>query len=131
MDEIQFIDLGGELAPQIAALKSGEIDLIDASDNHSREALEGSCKYVTPDMFMDEALGRMFTAMKSSQMAPNMVNVGAELCRLGTVHKYDYAKMARAAAECPCSLDYEDYAVQVMNYYNRRTPMFKQRGVEL
>ena len=33
IDEIRFIDMGGELAPQIAALKSGEIDLIDASDN--------------------------------------------------------------------------------------------------
>jgi peptide/nickel transport system substrate-binding protein len=33
LDEIRFIDMGGELAPQIAALKSGEIDLIDASDN--------------------------------------------------------------------------------------------------
>jgi peptide/nickel transport system substrate-binding protein len=33
IDEMRFIDMGGELAPQIAALKSGEIDLIDASDN--------------------------------------------------------------------------------------------------
>ena len=33
MDEMRFIDMGGELAPQIAALKAGEIDLIDASDN--------------------------------------------------------------------------------------------------
>jgi len=33
IDEIRFIDMGGELAPQIAALRSGEIDLIDASDN--------------------------------------------------------------------------------------------------
>jgi peptide/nickel transport system substrate-binding protein len=33
IDEIRFIDMGGELAPQIAALKSGDIDLIDASDN--------------------------------------------------------------------------------------------------
>lgn len=33
IDEIRFIDMGSELAPQIAALKSGEIDLIDASDN--------------------------------------------------------------------------------------------------
>lgn len=33
MDEIRFIDMGGELSPQIAALKSGEIHLIDASDN--------------------------------------------------------------------------------------------------
>ena len=33
IDEIRFIDMGGELSPQVAALKSGEIDLIDASDN--------------------------------------------------------------------------------------------------
>jgi peptide/nickel transport system substrate-binding protein len=40
MDEIQFIDLGGELAPQIAALKSGEIDLIDASDNPGPQIMQ-------------------------------------------------------------------------------------------
>ncbi len=33
MDAMKFIDMGSESAPQIAALKSGEIDLIDASDN--------------------------------------------------------------------------------------------------
>lgn len=33
LDEIRFIDMGGEKAPQIAALKSGDIDLIDASDS--------------------------------------------------------------------------------------------------
>jgi peptide/nickel transport system substrate-binding protein len=33
IDEIRFIDMGGELAPQVAALKSAEIDLVDASDN--------------------------------------------------------------------------------------------------
>lgn len=33
IDEMRFIDMGAEMAPQIAALKSGDIDLIDASDN--------------------------------------------------------------------------------------------------
>ncbi|BBO76082.1 diguanylate cyclase [Desulfosarcina widdelii] len=33
LDEVRFIDMGGEKAPQIAALKSGDIDLIDASDS--------------------------------------------------------------------------------------------------
>ena len=33
LDGIDFIDMGGELAPQIAALQSGEIHLIDTSDN--------------------------------------------------------------------------------------------------
>ena len=40
IDEIQFIDLGGEMAPQIAALKSGEVDLIDASDNPGPQIME-------------------------------------------------------------------------------------------
>ena len=33
LDEIRFIDMGSEKAPQIAALKSGDIDVIDASDS--------------------------------------------------------------------------------------------------
>ncbi len=33
LDEVRFIDMGGEKAPQIAALKSGDIDMIDASDS--------------------------------------------------------------------------------------------------
>jgi peptide/nickel transport system substrate-binding protein len=33
LDGMEFVDLGGELAPQIAALKSGETHLLDASDN--------------------------------------------------------------------------------------------------
>ncbi|MGD2271623.1 MAG: ABC transporter substrate-binding protein [Desulfobacterales bacterium] len=40
IDAIQFIDLGGELAPQIAALKSAEIDLIDASDNPGPQIMQ-------------------------------------------------------------------------------------------
>lgn len=33
LDEIRFIDMGAERAPQIAALKSGDIDLIDSADD--------------------------------------------------------------------------------------------------
>ena len=40
IDEIRFIDMGGELAPQIAALKSAEIDLIDASDNPGPQVMK-------------------------------------------------------------------------------------------
>jgi peptide/nickel transport system substrate-binding protein len=32
MDEMEFIDMGREMAPQIAAIKTGEIDMIDLSD---------------------------------------------------------------------------------------------------
>jgi peptide/nickel transport system substrate-binding protein len=40
IDEMRFIDMGGEMAPQIAALKAGEIDLIDASDNPGPQIME-------------------------------------------------------------------------------------------
>jgi len=40
IEEMRFIDMGGEMAPQIAALKSGEIDLIDASDNPGPQIME-------------------------------------------------------------------------------------------
>jgi peptide/nickel transport system substrate-binding protein len=32
MDTVEFIDMGAEMAPQIAAVQSGEIDMIDLSD---------------------------------------------------------------------------------------------------
>lgn len=38
MDGIQFNDMGQEMAPQIAALKVGEIDMIDLSDGGGPEA---------------------------------------------------------------------------------------------
>ena len=38
MDGIQFNDMGAEMAPQIAALKAGEIDMIDLSDGGGPEA---------------------------------------------------------------------------------------------
>ncbi|MEJ2023911.1 MAG: ABC transporter substrate-binding protein, partial [Deltaproteobacteria bacterium] len=38
--EIRFIDMGSEMAPQIAALKSGDIDLIDASDNPGPQVMK-------------------------------------------------------------------------------------------
>ena len=40
MDGIKFIDMGGEMAPQIAALKSGEIDMIDNSDSPGPQVME-------------------------------------------------------------------------------------------
>ena len=33
MDSMEFIDMGREMAPQIAAIKAGEIDMIDLSDS--------------------------------------------------------------------------------------------------
>ena len=38
--EMRFIDMGSEMAPQIAALKSGDIDLIDASDNPGPQVMK-------------------------------------------------------------------------------------------
>ena len=38
LDTLEFIDMGTDLPPQIAALQAGEIDIIDTGDNSSPEA---------------------------------------------------------------------------------------------
>jgi len=40
IDEMRFIDMGSEMAPQIAALRSGDIHLIDASDNPGTQIMK-------------------------------------------------------------------------------------------
>jgi peptide/nickel transport system substrate-binding protein len=41
MDGMEFVDMGEEMAPQIAALKAGEIDMIDLSDATRADIYEG------------------------------------------------------------------------------------------
>jgi peptide/nickel transport system substrate-binding protein len=40
MDGIEFIDMGNEMAPQIAAIKAGEIDMIDLGDSAGVDAFQ-------------------------------------------------------------------------------------------
>ena len=40
LDSMEFIDMGREMAPQIAAIKAGEIDMIDLSDTGGLEAYQ-------------------------------------------------------------------------------------------
>ena len=55
MDAMEFIDMGGEVSPQVAALKSGEIDMIDLGDSAG-----GSSFYVAlKDDLQVNALGTL------------------------------------------------------------------------
>jgi peptide/nickel transport system substrate-binding protein len=83
MDEIRFIDMGGELAPQIAALKSGEIDLIDASDNPGPQimmAVKGDGNInVLPVATATTRVLRMRVDMKP--WSDNRVRMALKLCQ--------------------------------------------------
>ena len=83
MDEIRFIDMGGELAPQIAALKAGEIDLIDASDNPGPQimmAVKGDANIkVLPVATATVRVLRMRVDMKP--WSDNRVRMALKLCQ--------------------------------------------------
>jgi peptide/nickel transport system substrate-binding protein len=40
LDEVEFVDMGTEMAPMIAAIQAGEIDLIDYSDSGATETFQ-------------------------------------------------------------------------------------------
>ncbi|MBW1776420.1 MAG: ABC transporter substrate-binding protein [Deltaproteobacteria bacterium] len=83
MDEIRFIDMGSELAPQIAALKSGEIHLIDASDNPGPQimkAVKGDANIsVLPVATATTRVLRMRVDMKP--WTDNRVRMALKLCQ--------------------------------------------------
>jgi peptide/nickel transport system substrate-binding protein len=83
IDEIRFIDMGGELAPQIAALKSGEIDLIDASDNPGPQVMMAVKKdahiNVMPVATATTRILRMRVDMKP--WSDNNVRMALKLCQ--------------------------------------------------
>ena len=83
IDEIRFIDMGGELAPQIAALKSAEIDLIDASDNPGPQIMMAVKKdahiNVLPVPTATTRVMRMRVDMKP--WSDNRVRMALKLCQ--------------------------------------------------
>jgi peptide/nickel transport system substrate-binding protein len=83
IEEIRFIDMGGELAPQIAALKAGEIDLIDASDNPGPQimmAVKGDPKIkILPVATATVRVLRMRVDMKP--WTDNNVRMALKLCQ--------------------------------------------------
>ncbi len=83
IDEIRFIDMGAEVAPQIAALKSGEIDLIDASDNPGPQIMKAVKKdkhiKVLPVATATTRVVRMRVDMKP--WTDNRVRMALKLCQ--------------------------------------------------
>jgi len=83
IDEIRFIDMGGELAPQVAALKSAEIDLIDASDNPGPQIMMAVKKdahiNVLPVPTATTRVMRMRVDMKP--WSDNRVRMALKLCQ--------------------------------------------------
>ena len=83
IDEMRFIDMGSEMAPQIAALRSGDIDLIDSSDNPGTEIMRAvkndSSIKVLPVATATTSVLRMRVDMKP--WTDNRVRMALKLCQ--------------------------------------------------
>ncbi len=83
IDEIRFIDMGTEMAPQIAALKSGDIDLIDESGNPSPQIMKAVKNdrhiQVMPVATATTSVLRMRVDMKP--WTDNRVRMALKLCQ--------------------------------------------------
>ncbi len=83
MDGMEFIDMGREMAPQIAAIKAGEIDMIDLSDSGGTDvyqALKDDANItILPSTTGQTRLLRMRVDMKP--WSDNRVRMALKLCQ--------------------------------------------------
>ena len=83
MDSMEFIDMGGEMPPQIAALKAGEIDMIDLGDVAGVDVFQ-ACKgdsniNITPATTCSTRVLRMRVDLKPWD--DNRVRLALKLCQ--------------------------------------------------
>jgi peptide/nickel transport system substrate-binding protein len=83
MDSMEFIDMGREMSPQIAAIKAGEIDMIDLSDSGGTDvyqALKDDANItILPSTTGQTRLLRMRVDMKP--WSDNRVRMALKLCQ--------------------------------------------------
>jgi peptide/nickel transport system substrate-binding protein len=83
MDSMEFIDMGREMSPQIAAIKAGEIDMIDLSDSGGTDVyqtLKGDPNItILPSTTGQTRLLRMRVDMKP--WSDNRVRMALKLCQ--------------------------------------------------
>ncbi len=83
MDGIQFNDMGAEMAPQIAALKAGEIDMIDLADGGGPEAFNALKDDANVTVLPSATAGTQVLRMRVD-MKPwddNRVRMAMKLCQ--------------------------------------------------
>ncbi len=83
MDKVEFVSMGTEMAPMIAAIKSGDIDLIDFGDISGTEAFQAlrndSSVNVVPVQTNQTRVVRMRVDMKP--WSDNRVRTALKLCQ--------------------------------------------------
>jgi len=67
---------------------------------------------------------RIFEAMTHLEY-PHQVSVAEKLNDMGKLQTGDCAYLCGLVADCPCSLDYMDYAQTVLNYSTKKKPQYK------
>jgi peptide/nickel transport system substrate-binding protein len=83
MDAMEFIDMGREMAPQIAAIKAGEIDMIDLSDAGGTDVYQ-ALKDDTNINIMPSTTGQTRLLRMRVDMKPwsdNKVRMALKLCQ--------------------------------------------------
>ena len=83
MDAMEFIDMGNEMAPQIAAVKAGEIDMIDLGDSAGVDAFQAlkddANVTITPATTASTRVLRMRVDLKPWD--DNRVRLAMKLCQ--------------------------------------------------
>ncbi len=68
---------------------------------------------------------RIFEAMTHCEF-PHQIAVAEEMTRTGKLQKGDCDYLVGLVAECPCSLDYMDYAQTILKYsFSKTKPKYK------
>jgi peptide/nickel transport system substrate-binding protein len=83
MDGMEFIDMGNEMAPQIAAIKAGEIDMIDLGDSAGVDAFQALKNdpnvQITPATTASSRVLRMRVDLKP--WTDNRVRTALKICQ--------------------------------------------------
>lgn len=98
-----------------------------------REAIRMVRKIVEPLDFLSDRMNKIYHAMLNCQQ-PHQINVAQELHRTNKLFEYDCSYLCHLVSICPCSLDYESYALAVKRYANSRNGVKVNagfRGIEL
>jgi hypothetical protein len=70
----------------------------------------------TTDFICDWDLRRIYNAICLIDGIPHEINVARKMAEIKTLKEGDCAKLVRCIADCPCHLDYLDYANTLKAY---------------
>ncbi len=121
MDAMEFIDMGREMAPQIAAIKAGEIDMIDLSDAGGTDVYQ-ALKDDTNINIMPSTTGQTRLLRMRVDMKPwsdNKVRMALKLCQhREKILALAYMGQGRQGQDCHVSPVHPEYCQKPIPKYD-------------